>query len=206
MTTKTKAVPTAQDFDREFRAQVAQMTAGLAPTAFTTAWGDWAMHLTLSPAKRLALRQHVFERASDTWRFALRALTGAPIPPDEGFSGALDRRFASEAWSKWPFNVYARAYQNSAALMNEAVRGVGGVTDYHAQLLRFAARLLADDASPSNFLPANPELLAQTQSEQGRNLVRGLEHLAEDIGRTVQGMEPAGTEAFVPGKTVAVTP
>ncbi len=31
MATMTKPAPTAQDFDREFRAQVAQMTAGLAP-------------------------------------------------------------------------------------------------------------------------------------------------------------------------------
>ena len=52
MANTTKSAPTTQDFDREFRAQVAQMTAGLAPTAFTTAWADWAMHLALSPAKR----------------------------------------------------------------------------------------------------------------------------------------------------------
>ena len=49
---KNKPTPTTQDFDREFRAQVAQMTSGLAPTAFTSAWADWAMHMALSPAKR----------------------------------------------------------------------------------------------------------------------------------------------------------
>ena len=36
-----KPAPTTQDTDRDFRAQVAQMTAGLAPTSFTTAWADW---------------------------------------------------------------------------------------------------------------------------------------------------------------------
>jgi hypothetical protein len=40
MTTRHRTAPTTQDFDREFRAQLAQMTAGLAPTAFTTAWAD----------------------------------------------------------------------------------------------------------------------------------------------------------------------
>ena len=50
MTKTTKSAPTTQDVDRDFRAQVAQMTSGLAPTAFTTAWGDWAMHLAMSPA------------------------------------------------------------------------------------------------------------------------------------------------------------
>src|SRR5512143_3717157 len=205
MATK-RAVPTAQDFDREFRAQLGQMTAGLAPTAFTTAWGDWAMHLALSPARRLELRQELLARASDTWNFALRALGGAPIAPDEGRGDAPDRRFASDAWSKWPFNVYARAYQNSAALMNEAVRGVSGVTDYHTQLLEFAVRMLLDAGSPSNYLGSNPELLALTHAEAGQNLVRGMRHWLEDLRRTVEGAAPAGTEAYEVGKSVAVTP
>jgi len=207
MATKTKPAPTAQDFDREFRAQLAQMTAGLAPTAFTTAWADWAMHLALSPAKRQELRQDAMVRAGDTWAFALRALaTGAPVSPFEGFSGDPDRRFEAEAWSQFPFNVYARAYQNNLALMNEAVRDVSGVTDYHAQLLEFAVRMLLDASSPSNYLASNPELLALTQSELGQNLVRGFRHVVEDIGRTLKGSAPAGTEEFEVGRQVAVTP
>ena len=177
---KSKTTPTPQDFDREFRAQVGQMTAGLAPTAFTSAWADWAMHMALSPAKRLELRQEVLERANDTWAFALRALTGAPVSPAEGLNGDADRRFSDEAWSQFPFNVYARAYQNNVALMKGAVSDVGGVTDYHAQLLEFAVRLLLDASSPSNCLASNPELLALTKSEQGQNLVRGLQHVIDD--------------------------
>jgi polyhydroxyalkanoate synthase subunit PhaC len=206
MTKSTKPAPTTQDFDREFRAQVAQMTSGLAPTAFTTAWGDWAMHLAMSPAKQSELRQQATERAHDTWAFALRALAGTPVSPAEDFAGDPDRRFAADAWTQFPFNVYARAYQNSLALMNEAVRGVGGVTDYHTQLLEFAVRMLLDATSPSNFLASNPELLALTQSEKGQNLVRGFKHMVEDIGRTLKGGAPAGTEEFEVGKNVAVTP
>jgi poly[(R)-3-hydroxyalkanoate] polymerase subunit PhaC len=206
MDTTTKPAPTTQDFDREFRAQVAQMTAGLAPTAFTTAWADWAMHLTLSPAKQSELRRHALERAQDTWAFALRALAGARVAPSEGFAGPNDRRFEADAWSKFPFNVYARAYQNNVALLREAVRDVGGVTDYHAQLLEFALRLLLDATSPSNFLASNPELLALTKSERGQNLMRGLEHLFEDLQRTMKGAEPAGAGDYAVGKTVAVTP
>ena len=206
MTTKTKTAPSSQDFDREFRAQVAQMTAGLAPTAFTSAWADWAMHMALAPAKRSELRQEALVRAQDTWAFALRALTGTPLSPGEGLDGDADKRFAGEAWTQFPFNVYARAYQNNVALMKDAVRDVGGVTDYHAQLIEFAVRLLLDASSPSNYLASNPELLTLTQSEQGQNLVRGLQHVIEDAKRTVDGAAPAGTEAFEVGKNVAVTP
>ena len=90
--------------------------------------------------------------------------------------------------------------------MQGAVRDVGGVTDYHTQLIEFAVRLLLDASSPSNCLASNPELLALTQSEQGQNLVRGLQHVVEDTQRTVDGMAPAGTEDFEVGKKVAVTP
>jgi polyhydroxyalkanoate synthase len=206
MTKTTTPAPTPQEFDREFRAQVAQMTAGLAPTPFTTAWADWAMHLALSPAKRRELQRHAMVRAQDTWTFALRALAGAPVSPKDGLAGNPDRRFDAEAWSRFPFNVYARAYQNNVALMNEAVRDVSGVTDYHAQLLEFAVRMLLDATSPSNYLASNPELLALTQSEQGQNLVRGFKHMVEDVGRTLKGSAPAGTEEFEVGKTVAATP
>jgi polyhydroxyalkanoate synthase len=206
MATKTKPAPTTQDFDREFRAQVAQMTAGLAPTAFTTAWADWAMHLALSPAKRQELRQQAMVCANDTSAFALRALAGGPVSPFDGFAGSPDRRFEAQAWSQFPFNVYARAYLNNQALLNEFVRDVGGVTDYHAQLLEFALRVLLDASSPSNYLASNPELLSLTQSEHGQNLVRGLKHVVEDLGRTLEGSAPAGAEEFEVGRSVAVTP
>jgi polyhydroxyalkanoate synthase len=198
--------PRARDFDREFRAQVAQMTAGLAPTAFTAAWADWATHLALSPARQRELQLHALERAQDTWSFAMQALTGQPLEPSADAGGDADRRFSDEKWSQFPFNVYARAYQNSVALMKEAVHDVNGVTDYHAQLLEFAVRLLLDASSPSNCLASNPELLALTQSEQGQNLVRGLEHLFEDLKHTLQGTVPDDTAEFAPGRNVAVTP
>jgi len=206
MTRKSKSAPTTRDFDREFRAQVAQMTAGLAPTAFSTAWADWATHLALAPAKQRELQQEMLVRAQDTWAFALRALTGGPVSPAEGLDDEGDRRFKAEDWSRFPFNVYARAYQNAASLLKDAVRDVEGVTEYHEQLLEFSLRMLLDASSPSNCLASNPELLALTQAEKGQNLVRGFKHLAEDMRRTLAGMAPVGADEFEVGKNVAVTP
>lgn len=179
---RPRPVPKPQDFDREFRAQVAQMTSGLTPTAFTTAWADWAMHLAQSPAKQGELMSAALQRAGDTWAFALRAMGGAPLSAAEGFSGETDRRFAGADWTKFPYNVYARAYQNSTALMKEAACDVAGVTDYHAQLLEFAVRMMLDASSPANSLATNPELLAQTQAESGQNLVRGVKNWIEELG------------------------
>ncbi len=201
-----KPAPSGQDFDREFRAQMGQMTAGLAPTAFTTAWADWAMHLAQSPARLQQLQQQAAQRAQDTWAFALRALAGEAMPPADGFDGSADRRFEGVDWTRFPFNVYARAYQNTAALMQQTVSDVDGVTDYHAQLMGFAVRMLLDTSSPANYLASNPELLALTQAEQGQNLLRGFQHLVDDVQRTLKGAAPAGTEGFEVGVDVAATP
>ncbi|CAD5375166.1 Polyhydroxyalkanoic acid synthase [Rubrivivax sp. A210] len=195
-----------KELDREYRAQLAQMTGGMALSSFTTAWVDWVTHLALSPAKQQELRQHAMERATDTGSFVLQALAGEAVSPAEGFAGKAEKRFDNQAWSQFPFNVVARAYQNNQALMREALDGVSGLNPYHAQLLQFAARMVSDAASPANSLATNPELQALTQEEHGQNLVRGLQHLAEDISRTLAGGEAADPGDFAAGKGVAVTP
>ncbi len=197
----------AQDMDREFRAQVAKVTSGLAPSAFTAAWTDWATQLAVSPARRHEIRRRALERAGDTWAFALRASTGATLSPREGMAAAgSDHRFDAAPWWQFPFNVYARAYQNHAALLKEAIQGVGGVSEYHRQLVEFTVRILLDSSSPANFLATNPELLALTRDEQGANLLRGLENLLEDVERALKGAAPAGTDNFQLGRDLAVTP
>ncbi|MBP6775923.1 MAG: polyhydroxyalkanoic acid synthase [Piscinibacter sp.] len=206
MNKTNKPAPTTEDVDRDFRAQVAQMTAGLAPTAFTTAWADWVSHLALSPSRQRELQRRATLKASDTWMFALRALAGAPVAPGADLNGDADKRFEGEAWSQFPFNVLARAYQNNSALLADAVKGVSGVNEYHEQLLSFAVRMLSESASPANFLASNPELLALTQQEKGENLVRGFKNVVEDLGRAMKGNVPAGTEEFEVGRNVAVTP
>ncbi|UCE30612.1 MAG: alpha/beta fold hydrolase, partial [Burkholderiales bacterium] len=112
----------------------------------------------------------------------------------------------TDHWSQFPFNVYARAYQNNVALMREAISDVDGVTEYHGELLEFAVRVLLDSSSPANYLASNPELLALTRDEQGQNLVRGLANWIEDMHRTIEGIEPVGAEEFEVGKSLAVTP
>jgi polyhydroxyalkanoate synthase len=151
MTRKSYQPLTHNDFDREFRAQLAQMTSGLAPTAFASAFGDWAMHLAQAPAKQNELQQLALKQAQDTWTFALRALSGESLSPADGAGAPADRRFQADDWSRFPFNVYARAYQNNVALMKAAVTDVSGVSDYHEHLVEFALRMRRSSRSASRW-------------------------------------------------------
>jgi polyhydroxyalkanoate synthase len=70
----------------------------------------------------------------------------------------------------------------------------------------FATRQLLDIASPSNYLPTNPELLAQTVREGGQNLLRGFGNFLQDWERAIAGKRPLGTEDFEVGRNLATTP
>ena len=73
-------------------------------------------------------------------------------------------------------------------------------------MVEFVSRQILDMVSPSNFLATNPEVLRQTVSKGGMNLVSGLRNLVEDWERAVSGKKPVGTENFVVGRDVAATP
>jgi polyhydroxyalkanoate synthase subunit PhaC len=169
--------------DREFRAMLAKMTGGLAPQDYGTAFWDWWLNLAKSPEKQLELQQTAMKQAMDLWRFHAEAAQGKPLAPAENG----DRRFAHPAWQQYPFNVYAQAFQNNMALLQQSARTVSGVEPRNAALVEFAARQAAESLSPANNPLTNPEVLQQTVAERGQNLARGYKHFLEDMERTLSG-------------------
>jgi polyhydroxyalkanoate synthase subunit PhaC len=190
--------------DREFRAMLARMTGGISPQDYGAAWCDWWLHYAASPAKQMALSKSAVEKAMDLWLFSTQALQGQPLSPND--PGNKDRRFAAEPWQMYPFNVYARAYQAGAGLMQEMVSGIEGVQQRNAQLMGFAMQQFAEAVSPANSPATNPEVIQQTLQEQGANLSRGWKNFVEDMERTLRGGQPAGLENFTVGEQVAATP
>jgi polyhydroxyalkanoate synthase len=193
--------------DRSFHAATARMTGGLSPATMVEAWMDWAIHLASSPGKQLQLAQkaqrkvgtfanHLANCAANPGSAAPRCIE--PLPQD--------RRFAAEAWNRWPFNAIHQAFLLNQQWWHNATTGVRGVTRQHENLVQFTARQMLDVFSPSNYLATNPEVLERTVAERGANLARGLQNLLDDLRRASSGRGPAGTEAFVPGQTVALSP
>jgi polyhydroxyalkanoate synthase subunit PhaC len=195
------AIPKAE-VERQLRAQLAALTGGLAPDDYLNAWWEWYLGVATHPNRQAQLARSAYERILDSWQFFAHAAGGAPLPP--GGHG-----FADAAWNVWPFNVYARAYSNWVSWWQQALEPAGsaGGPDAQAARMNFAGRLLLEAASPANFLHTNPELLNKTAAESGQNLIRGLKNWLEDAQRVVSGAGRApGTEQFVVGKDVAITP
>ena len=215
-----RAMPELSAAQRAMQLRLATLTGGLAADDYLQAWLAWCAAIAARSDKQAELVRSALGGAIDTWRFALRAATGTPLPPPDGAPG-----FADPAWRLWPFNAVAHAYANWAGWIQHAL-ALGAQSDGTAApaiaasattagsaeserklaRLRFATQLLLDAASPANFLHMNPELLRKTVAESGQNLVRGLKHWVEDATAMVSGARPRGMERFKVGRDVAVSP
>jgi polyhydroxyalkanoate synthase len=89
---------------------------------------------------------------------------------------------------------------------HNATTDVRGLSRRHERAAEFMARQALDTVAPSNFLWTNPEALARTREEAGLNLIRGLQHFAEDWERTVAGKPPVGSDRYRVGRDLALTP
>src|ERR1700677_4509276 len=193
--------PDAQALALALREQLAAITGGLAPDVYANAWWDWYLNMAQDPPKQLQILQDGIAKAADIWSFALRSAAGERVAPASG-----DARFSGDAWTQWPFNLYAHTYKNYVDWWQNAWSSVPGVGAESARTLDFMARNGVETLSPANYLLSNPELLNTTRAEAGKNLIRGFGHWLEDIERTLEGKGPSGTDKFVLGRDLAATP
>ena len=191
------------DLDHIIRAAFAKTLGGLSALSLSEAWFDWAAHLAISPG----MQYRLVEAACAALARHVTHMPGAVMAPvaQADRISPRDHRFRAQDWNKWPYSCMASAFLDVENWWTMAVADVRGPTAQHKALAAFAARQILDMWSPSNFLATNPEVLAQTQREGGYNLYRGALNLVEDAQRQLTGKKPAGTEGFVPGKTVAVS-
>ena len=195
----------ALDADRVAHAYAARASGGLSPIAVALAFGDWAMHLAAAPGKQAELARKATRKGLRYANFLSHAVRGAdcprciePLPQDS--------RFAGEAWKQWPFNAIHQGFLLWQQWWWNATTGVRGVSPHHEDVVTFTMRQLLDLWSPSNFPWTNPEVLRAAWTQFGMNFANGAANFAEDWRRETLGEPPAGAEAFVPGRDVAVTP
>jgi polyhydroxyalkanoate synthase len=192
--------------DRMLHASVGRFTAGLSPAALALAYLDWAAHIAAAPGKRIGLADKASRKAMRLLDYMCRcALEGGRaarcIEPLQ-----QDRRFAGEPWQHWPFNVIYQGFLLNQQWWHAATTDVRGVSRHHDSVVEFASRQVLDMFSPANFPWTNPEVLQRTMQQGGMNLANGWRNLLDDWQCLASGAKPAGAEAFVVGRDVAVTP
>jgi len=191
--------------DRSIDAMLGRYSFGLSPAALLDLYMDWSMGLAFAPGKRAQLVDKWARKNAKFMGYAARYASNQnecpcidPLPQDHRFRGS--------AWQKPPHNFIYQAFLLNQQWWHNATTGIKGTTPAQEHAINFAARQILDIFAPSNFIFTNPEILQKTLETGGANLVQGWNNFVEDWNRTVSGQKPAGSEAFIVGENVAVTP
>jgi polyhydroxyalkanoate synthase len=139
-----------------------------------------------------------------SWMRMMGMAAGPVAVPDKS-----DARFKDDDWSRnFLFDLIKQSYLISARHIRQAVASVEGLPADSEKKVAFFTRQYVDALSPSNFLLTNPQVLRETVSSGGKNLVRGLNNLLADIEKGGGKLRISMTDesAFQLGRNVATTP
>ncbi|WP_082541882.1 MULTISPECIES: class I poly(R)-hydroxyalkanoic acid synthase [unclassified Rhizobacter] len=148
-----------------------------------------------------ALQADYMAQASALWNQSVAAApsNGAAHQPEP----LGDRRFSSPAWADNPMASFtARMYLLNARTLTALADSVQG-DEKTRERIRFAVQQYVAAASPSNYLPLNPEALQLALKTQGESILHGVQHLVQDLqqGHVSQTDE----SVFEVGRNVATT-
>jgi poly[(R)-3-hydroxyalkanoate] polymerase subunit PhaC len=173
--------------------------------AFFEAWTK----LLTDPFKLAEAQMKLWQDYAALWQSSMLKLMGqAAQPIIEPVKG--DRRFKHEDWQQhFLFDYLKQSYLIAAKHLHSVLGNVDGLDEHTARKVDFYTRQYIDALSPTNFALTNPEVLRETVSTGGENLVRGLNNLLEDLergGGEQLRVRMTDEDAFKLGVNIAVTP
>jgi polyhydroxyalkanoate synthase subunit PhaC len=182
------------------------LTEGLTDAVKTV--GRVAEYWMSDPQRAIELQTSLGRAYLDLWAGAVKRMAGEhPEPvvaPDP-----KDKRFSDPEWSQNQFfDFLKQAYLLTAQWTDRLVKDAAGIDEHTRKKAEFYVKQIANAISPSNFVLTNPELLRETLSSNGENLVRGMHMLSEDIkaGQGVLKIRQSDPSMFDVGKNLATTP
>lgn len=124
-------------------------------------------------------------------------------------SSGSDKRFKDPLWHESPlFNFFKDYYLLSSKHIQSLINSVDSIDEKTTRKINFYTQLLLDALSPNNFIATNPTVLQKTVKSHGKNLIKGVDNLIEDLKRTPGRFQIKMTDlnAFKIGENIAITP
>ncbi|MBO6945166.1 class I poly(R)-hydroxyalkanoic acid synthase [Altererythrobacter sp.] len=176
---------------------------------------DPAQWLTLAqgmakqiPTDPIDTAQRLAKDSMEIWQGVLGGFLGGGSKieaPDADALPRKDRRFAAEEWRAHPaFALLHQTYLMMAEYFVGAAKQVEGIAPEKRKQLEFATTALVDAMSPDNFILTNPVVLKRTIETKGQNLLKGMQHLINDLKKGQ--LTHTDAEAFELGVNLAATP
>ena len=172
------------------------------------AFMDLYARMAADPALLATTSMSMWADYMQLWQSTWLRMLGMPAPavaePAKG-----DARFKDEDWSSnFVFDHIKQSYLIAARHIQETVRQVDGLPPDSEKKVAFFTRQYVDALAPSNFVLTNPQVLRETLTSGGQNLVRGLNNLLTDLEKGGGQLRISMTDenAFELGRNVATTP
>ncbi|MBS0306202.1 MAG: polyhydroxyalkanoic acid synthase [Proteobacteria bacterium] len=189
-----------QTLDRLVHTSLAPITGGLSPVSLGLAWADWALHLSLSPGRRMELAALAARHGIEWMHTLVRPAEGERVGEADD-----DPRFRDPGWTLWPFNALRSGFRHAESYWREAAC-TPGMTAHHAHVTRFFAGQSLDMLAPSNWIATNPVVLGETFRSGGVNLVQGTMNWLRDATGQPDPLPPGRAPQYRVGIDVAATP
>jgi polyhydroxyalkanoate synthase subunit PhaC len=172
------------------------------------AYMDLYSRVLMDPSALTAASVNFWIDSMHLWQSAWMKMLGHEAPP-VAQPAKGDARFKDEDWSgNFVFDYIKQSYLIAARHIQHAVAGVEGLPEESQKKIAFFTRQYVDALAPSNFAATNPQVLRETMSSGGQNLIKGLNNLLADIEKGEGQLRISMTDerAFQLGKNVATTP
>lgn len=144
----------------------------------------------------------------DLWASASRRLAGGEVQPAIE-PAPRDKQFKDPEWkSNQFFDFLLQLYLLTTQWAQDLVRDAEGLDPHIRHKAEFYVQQITNALAPSNFVLTNPEVLRETLSSNGDNLVRGMKMLAEDVeaGHGTLRIRQSDPNSLAVGVDMAMTP
>ncbi len=167
----------------------------------------WQAHLA-DPVKLMEAQGQLWAQYSDVWNTSWAKAMGMAVEP-VAVPSKSDKRFKDKDWvENTVFDFVKQIYLVSTRWAMEMVNAAEGVDEHTKQKARFYVENIANALSPSNHVLLNPEVVRTTLATSGENLLRGLDKLKADLGKSDGRLRISQVDgsAFKLGGNIATTP
>lgn len=166
-------------------------------------WVDAAYTALENPEELQKKQAEIVADYMKIWTNAYARYVGEETTPIYQ-SDPKDRRFRDSTWNNdLIFDFLKQSYLFTTKWTHEYIGNIKGVDDRTKGKLDFYTKQFLDAVSPSNFAFTNPEVIRETINTNGENLVKGFQHLMEDMEK--HKIKTTDDSAFRLGDNIAAT-
>ena len=198
----------SQEIVKSFLARQDTLNTGpIDPLNVGNAFFELTQQMLNNPSKMVEAQISLWQDYMELWQATTRKALGEEnqpvVTPEQG-----DNRFKNEAWNDdGLFDFIKQSYLLTARWVQNTVHDVEGLDEKTAEKVDFYTRQYVDALAPTNFLMTNPQVLKETFDSKGENILKGLEHLLEDLerGKGKLSIKMVDQDAFDVGENIATT-